>query len=178
MRLGLYIRQWDGEDATFLLPQLPDICSFQLSYSITIQQIRPSDSGGREENNIIVIGPKTVMDRTFVYEVVNSSLVVDAVYSVLVEFDTLAGNVSSNTTFGKQMIFENTLKVYEICISFYPIWKQTYLCCTNCHLHKYKLSLQKHFFVVGISFTLDQRPHSQKYGIFVKNHYKHSFILQ
>ena len=39
---------------------------------------------------------------TIVYEVVNSSLVVDAVYSVLVEFDTLAGNVSSNTTFGKQ----------------------------------------------------------------------------
>ena len=40
---------------------------------------------------------------TIVYEVVNSSLVVDAVYSVLVEFDTLAGNVSSNTTFGKQI---------------------------------------------------------------------------
>ena len=38
-----------------------------------------------------------------VYEIVNSSLVVDAVYSVLVEFDTLAGNVSSNTTFGKQI---------------------------------------------------------------------------
>ena len=36
-----------------------------------------------------------------VYEVVNSSLVVNAVYSVLVEFDTLAGNVSSTTTFGK-----------------------------------------------------------------------------
>ena len=31
------------------------------------------------------------------YNVVNSSLVVDAAYSVLVEFDTLAGNVSSNT---------------------------------------------------------------------------------
>ena len=40
------------------------------------------------------------MGRTNVNEVVNSSLVVDAVYSVLVEFDTLAGNVSSNTTFG------------------------------------------------------------------------------
>ena len=119
-----------------------------------------------------------MMGHTSVYEVVNSSLVVDAVYSVLVEFDTLAGNVSSNTTFGKQMIFESTLKVYEICISFYPIWKQTYLCCTNCHLHKYKLSLQKHFFVVGISFTLDQRPHSRKYGIFSLNHYKHCFLLQ
>ena len=100
MRLGLYVRQW--HDATFLLPQLPDICSFQLNYSITIQQIRPLDSDTREENNIIVIGPKTVMDRTIVYEVVKSSLVVDAVYSVLVEFDTLAGNVSSNTTFGKK----------------------------------------------------------------------------
>ena len=43
------------------------------------------------------------MDRTIVYEVVNSSLVVDAVYSVLVEFDTLAGNIFSNTTFGKKI---------------------------------------------------------------------------
>ena len=32
---------------------------------------------------------------------VNSSLVVDAVYSVLMEFVSLVGNVSSNTTFGK-----------------------------------------------------------------------------
>ena len=47
---------------------------------------------------------------TIVYEVVNSSLVVDAVYSVLVEFDTLAGNISSNTTFGKQInnLFQTT----------------------------------------------------------------------
>ena len=120
VRLGLYIRQWDGEDATFLLPQLPDICSFQLSYSITIQQIRPSDSDTREENNIIVIGPKTVMDRTNVYEVVNSSLVVDAVYSVLVEFDTLAGNISSTTTFSKQSIVycENTSVDYKNDASF------------------------------------------------------------
>ena len=44
------------------------------------------------------------MGHTIVYEVVNSSLVVDAVYSVLVEFDTLAGNVSSTTTFSKQSI--------------------------------------------------------------------------
>jgi len=43
-----------------------------------------------------------MMGHTSVYEVVNSSLVGDAVYSVLVEFDTLAGNVSSNSTFGKQ----------------------------------------------------------------------------
>ena len=50
---------------------------------------------------MIVIRPKTVVGHSNVYEVVNSNLVVDAVYSVLVEFDTLAGNVSSNTTFGK-----------------------------------------------------------------------------
>ena len=51
-----------------------------------------------------------MMGHTSVYEVVNSSLVGDAVYSVLVEFDTLGGNVSSNTTFGKQTIVccENT----------------------------------------------------------------------
>ena len=55
------------------------------------------------------------MGHTNVYEVVNSSLVVDAVYSVLVEFDTLAGNVSSNTTFGKQSIAccENTSVDYK-----------------------------------------------------------------
>ena len=42
-----------------------------------------------------------MMGDTNVYEVVNSNLEVDAVYSVLVEFDTLAGNVTSNTTFCK-----------------------------------------------------------------------------
>ena len=153
----------------FFLPQLPDTCPFQeLHYSITIQQITHPNNTTLSDaaDNIIVIGPKTVMGRTNVYEVVNSSLVVDAVYSVLVEFDTLAGNVSSNTTFGKQMSFESTLKVYKLCISLYPIWKQTYFCCTNCHLYKCQLSLQEHFSVVGISFTLDQRPHSRKYGVF------------
>ena len=94
-------------DATFILPQLPGICPFQkLSYTITIQQISPTHSTlstAGQANKIIVIGPKTVTGHTIVYEVVNSSLVVDAVYSVLVEFDTLAGNVSSNTTFGKQI---------------------------------------------------------------------------
>ena len=92
-----------------LFPQLPDVCSLQLSYSITIQQFRPSDitvSDAREEDDIIKIGPKTVVGHSNVYEVVNSSLVVDAVYSVLVEFDTLAGNVSSNTTFGEQNILK------------------------------------------------------------------------
>ena len=90
------------------LPQLPGICPFQeLHYSITIQQItHPNNTtlsdAGRAADNNIVLGPKTMMGHTSVYEVVNSSLVVDAVYSVLVEFDTLAGNVSSNTTFGKK----------------------------------------------------------------------------
>ena len=45
-----------------------------------------------------------MMGCTNVYEVVNSSLVVDAVYSVLVQFDTLAGNISSTTTTSKQSI--------------------------------------------------------------------------
>ena len=94
-------------DVTFLLPQLPGICPFQkLNYTITIQQISPTHStlsAAGQANKIIVIGPKTVTGHTIVYEVVNSSLVVDAVYSVLVEFNTMAGNVSSNTTFGKQI---------------------------------------------------------------------------
>ena len=86
-------------------PQLPGICPFQeLSYTITIQQISPTHntlSTAGQAHNIIVIGPKTVIGHRNVHEIVNSSLVVDAVYSVLVEFDTLAGNVTSNTTFGK-----------------------------------------------------------------------------
>ena len=86
-------------------PQLPGICPFQeLNYTITIQQIPPTHntlSTAGQAHNIIVIGPKTVIGHRNVHEIVNSSLVVDAVYSVLVEFDTLAGNVSSNTTFGK-----------------------------------------------------------------------------
>ena len=75
-----------------------------MSYTITIQQTSPTHntlSTAAQSDKIIVIGPKTVMGHTNVYEIVNSSLVVDAVYYVLVEFDTLAGNVSSNTTFGK-----------------------------------------------------------------------------
>ena len=94
-------------DVTFLLPQLPSICPFQkLNYTITIQQISPTHStlsSDGQADNIIVIGPKTVTGHTNVYEVVNSNLLVDAVYSILVEFDTLAGNVSSNATFGKQI---------------------------------------------------------------------------
>ena len=95
-------------DATFILPQLPGICPFQeLSYKITIQQISPTDntiSTAGQAENIVLIGPKTVTGHRNVYEVVNSSLVVDAVYSVLVEFDTLAGNVSSSATFGKYVL--------------------------------------------------------------------------
>ena len=91
-------------DVTFLLPQLPGICPFQkLNYTITIQQISPTLSTAGREDNIIVIGPKTVMGRTNVNEVVNSNLVVDTMYSVLVNFASLAGNASSNTTFGKQI---------------------------------------------------------------------------
>ena len=59
------------------------------------------------------------MGHTNVYEVVNSE-VVDAVYSVLVEFDTLAGNISSTTTFSKQSIVycENTSVDYKNDASF------------------------------------------------------------
>jgi len=39
-----------------------------------------------------------------VNEVINSSLVVNAVYSVLVDMDTVTGNISSNTTFSKSLI--------------------------------------------------------------------------
>ena len=45
-----------------------------------------------------------MMGCTNVYEVINSGLVEDAVYSVFVQFDTLAGNISSTTTFSKQSI--------------------------------------------------------------------------
>ena len=73
-----------------------------MHYSITIQQISPThntlnDVGEAADN---IHGPKTVVGYTNVYEVVNSRLEVDAVYLVFVEFDRLAGNVSSNTTFG------------------------------------------------------------------------------
>ena len=158
-------------DATFILPQLPGICPFQeLSYKITIQQISPTHntiSTAGQAENIVLIGPKTVTGHRNVYEVVNSSLVVDAVYSVLVEFDTLAGNVCSNTTFGKQMYFENTPKVYEDCISFYPIWKQTYLCHTNCHMYKCQLNYKNiSLLLVLCKITLDRRLHSEKDGVF------------
>ena len=38
------------------------------------------------------------------HEVINSSLVVNAVYSVLVDMGTVTGNISSNTTFSKSLI--------------------------------------------------------------------------
>ena len=93
------------KDAIFILPQLPGICPFQeLTYKITIQQISPTHntlSTTGQASNTIVIGPKTVVGHSNVKEVVNSSLAVDAVYSVLMEFVSLVGNVSSNKTFGK-----------------------------------------------------------------------------
>ena len=88
--------------------QLPGICPFQeMNYTITIQQISPTHntlSTAGQADNIIVIGPKMVTSHTSVLEIVNSSLVVDAVYSVHVRFDTLAANVSSTTTFGKYVL--------------------------------------------------------------------------
>ena len=88
--------------------QLPGICPFQeMNYTITIQQISPTHntlSTAGQADNIIVIGPKMVTSHTSVFEIVNSSLVVDAVYSVHVRFDTLAANVSSTTTFGKYVL--------------------------------------------------------------------------
>ena len=112
-------------DVTFLLPQLPGICPFQkLNYTITIQQISPTHntlSTAGQADNIIVIGPMTVVGRTNVNEVVNSNLVVDTMYSVLVNFASLAGNASSNTTFGKQIstCFES---IYTYRWSLQKLW--------------------------------------------------------
>ena len=84
--------------------QLPGICPFQeMNYTITIQQISPTHNT-LSTAGLIVIGPKMVTSHTSVFEIVNSSLVVDAVYSVHVRFDTLAANVSSTTTFGKYVL--------------------------------------------------------------------------
>ena len=93
-----------------LYMQLPNICHFQdLVYTIIIQRVQPSHNTNTEDIDI-VIGPKTVRGQTVVHEVINSSLVVNAVYSVLVNIVTVTGNVSSNTTFSKQSVVcnENT----------------------------------------------------------------------
>ena len=88
--------------ANFILLQLPNVCNFQdLNYTIIIKRIQPSHDTNTGD---IVIGPKTVRGQTEVHEVVNSSLVVNAVYSALVDIHTVTGSVSSNTTFSKQSV--------------------------------------------------------------------------
>ena len=64
--------------------------------------------------------------QTEVREVINSSLVVNAVYSVslshTVDMDTVSGSISSNSTFSKLPTVnnENTRKAYENCTPFGP----------------------------------------------------------
>ena len=73
-----------AKSAAFFFLPWPDMCPFQeLHYSITIQQITDPNNTTLSDaaDNIIVIGPKTVVGHTTAYEVVNSSLVVDAVYN-------------------------------------------------------------------------------------------------
>ena len=55
-------------------------------------------------------------------EEINSSLVVNAEYSVLVDMDTVTGSISSNSTFSKLPTVnnENTRKAYENCTPFGP----------------------------------------------------------
>ena len=89
----------------FILLQLPNICHFQdLNYTIIIKRIQPSHDTITGD---IVIGPKTVRGHTEVLEAVNNGLVANAAYLVLVDMDTVAGRVSSNTTFGKQSLVRN-----------------------------------------------------------------------
>jgi len=79
--------------ANFILLQLPNICNFQdLNYTIIIKRIQPSHGTITGD---IVIDPKTVRGQTEVLEAVNTGLVANAVYLVLVDMDTVAGSVSS-----------------------------------------------------------------------------------
>ena len=57
-----------------------------------------------------------------VYEVINSSLVVNSVYSVMVDIDTVTGSISCNATFSKLPTAntENTGKTYENCTLLDP----------------------------------------------------------
>jgi len=50
-----------------------------------------------------------------IHVVVNSSLVVNAVYSVMMDMDTVTRSISANTTFSKlpKVNNENTRKIYE-----------------------------------------------------------------
>jgi len=102
--------------ANFILLQLPNICNFQdLNYTIIIKRIQPSHDTITGD---IVIDPKTVRGQTEVLEAVNTGLVANAVYLVLVDMDTVAGSVSSNTTFGKQ-----TLVCKHWCVAHNCLWK-------------------------------------------------------
>jgi len=102
--------------ANFILLQLPNICNFQdLNYTIIIKRIQPSHDTITGD---IVIDPKTVRGQTEVLEAVNTGLVANAVYLVLVDMDTVAGSVSSNTTFGKQ-----TMVCKHWCVAHNCLWK-------------------------------------------------------
>jgi len=99
---------------SFIILQLPNVCHFQdLIYTITIQKIQPSYNTSAGD---IVIGPRTVRGQTEVYEVINSSLVVNAVYSVLVEMNTVTRSISSNSTFSKlpTVIMKTQEKIIKI----------------------------------------------------------------
>jgi len=102
--------------ANFILLQLPNICNFQdLNYTIIIKRIQPSHDTITGD---IVIGPKTVRGQTEVLEAVNTGLMANAAYLVLVDMDTVTGSVSSNTTFGKQ-----TLVCKHWCLAHNCLWK-------------------------------------------------------
>ena len=102
--------------ANFILLQLPNVCHFQdLNYTIIIKRIQPSHDTNTGD---IVIGPKTVRGQTEVLEAVNTGLVANAVYLVLVDMDTVAGSVSTNSTFGKQ-----TLVCKHWCVAHNCLWK-------------------------------------------------------
>ena len=102
--------------ANFILLQLPNVCNFQdLNYTIIIKRIQPSHDTNTGD---IVIGPKTVRGQTEVLEAVNTGLVANAVYLVLVDMDTVAGSVSTNSTFGKQ-----TLVCKHWCVAHNCLWK-------------------------------------------------------
>ena len=90
-----------------ILLQLPDVCRFQdLVYTVTIQRVQPSHDSLTGD---IVIGPKTVRGQMELHEEINSSLVVNAVYSVSVDMDTMTGIISSMTTFSKQSIIVHNI---------------------------------------------------------------------
>ena len=78
----------------------------------TIQRVQPSHNTNSGD---IVIGPETLRGQTMVHEVINSSLVVNAVYFVLADMDTVTRSISANTTFSKLPTVnnENTKIIYE-----------------------------------------------------------------